>query len=185
MPEAISELAPAGHLDERWHRELLEGLCGFGRESASAGERAAARWLVERLAAAGARNARVEEERGHQTFWWPLGLAAVAGVLAGVCGMRRPSLGAAALGAAAAWAAADELPPRRRRLRGLLPQATATNVIAALGPADASRTLVVVAHHDAAHSGLVFSPAIPRAVERVARGSSMLPTPARRSSGRL
>ncbi len=168
MPEATSGPATAGHLDERWHRELLEELCGFGRETASAGEHAAARWLVERLATAGASDARVEEERGHQTFWWPLGLAAAGGVIAGVCGMRGRSLVAAALGAAAAWAAADELPPRRRRLRAALPQATATNVVAALGPADARRTVVLVAHHDAAHSGLVFSPAIPRAMARVA-----------------
>ncbi len=64
------------------------------------------------------------------------------------------------------------LPTNCRRgggdLRAALPQTTATNVIATLGPADASRTVVLVAHHDAAHSGLVFSPAIPKAVDRVA-----------------
>ena len=168
MPEAASKPAAGDHLDERWHRALLDELCGFVRETASAGEHAAAQWLVGRLATAGAGDARVEEERGHQTFWWPLGLAAAGGVLAGVRGMRRRSLGAAALGAAAAWAAADELPPRGRRLRTVLPQAIATNVIATLGPADARRTVVLVAHHDAAHSGLVFSPAIPSAIERVA-----------------
>ena len=168
MPEAASKPAAADHLDERWHRALLDELCAFRRETASAGEHAAAQWLVGRLATAGAGDARVEEERGHQTFWWPLGLAAAGGVLAGVRGMRRRSLGAAALGAAAAWAAADELPPRRRRLRTMLPQATATNVIATLGPADAGRMVVLVAHHDAAHSGLVFSPAIPSAIKRVA-----------------
>jgi hypothetical protein len=92
----------------------------------------------------------------------------VAGALAGVRGTQRRSLVAAALGAAAAWAAADELPPRQRRLRKALPPATATNVIATLGPADARRTVVLVAHHDAAHSGLVFNPAIPSTVARVA-----------------
>jgi hypothetical protein len=168
MAEAPSNPAAGDHLDECWHRSLLGELCGFERETASAGERAAARWLVARLATAGAADARVEEDRGHQTFWWPLGLAAAGGVLAGVRGMRRRSLGAAALGAAAAWAAADELPPRGRRLRAALPRATATNVIATLGPADARRTVVLVAHHDAAHSGLVFSPAIPSAIARVA-----------------
>jgi hypothetical protein len=82
--------------------------------------------------------------------------------------MRGPSLAAAGLGAAAAWAAADELPPRRRRLRAVLPQKPATNVLASFGPADAPRTLVLVGHHDAAHSGLVFSPAIPSGIARIA-----------------
>src|SRR5579859_5731019 len=145
MPEAVSTPAAADRHGEQWHRRLLEELCAFERETASAGEHAAAQWLVEQLAAAGASDARIEEERGHQTFWWPLGLTAGGGVLAGARGMRGRSLGAAALGAVAAWAAADELPPRRRRLRAVLPKATATNVIATVGPVDASHTIVLVA----------------------------------------
>ena len=168
MTEAGIEPVAADYLEERWHRALLEELCVFGRGTASAGERAAAEWLVERLVSEGAGDARVEIERGHHTFWWPLGIAAAGGVVAGVRGMRGRSFGAAAFGAAAAWAAADELPPRRRRLRAALPRSAATNVIAVLGPADAKRTVVLVAHHDAAHSGLVFSPAIPRVIQRVA-----------------
>jgi hypothetical protein len=165
----VTEPKPAGpHLDETWHRELLEELCGFERETASEGEAAAARWVVDRLSAEGAPDARVEEERGHHTFWWPLGIACAAGVVAGLRGARRRSLAAAALGAAGAWAAADELPPRKRRLRSVLPQGTATNVVATLGPADARRTVVLVAHHDAAHSGLVFHPGIPTTIERLA-----------------
>ncbi len=168
MPEAVSKPTVADHLDEYWHRSLLDELCSFRRETASTGARDAAHWLAEQLTSAGARSAHVEDERGHQTFWWPLGLAAAGGVLAGARGMQRRSLGAAVLGAAAAWAAADELPPRGRHLRKVLPQATGTNVLATLGPADAQRTVVLVAHHDAAHSGLVFSPAIPSAIERAA-----------------
>ncbi len=160
--------AIAGYLDRGWHWALLKEFCCFRRETASAGERSAAEWLLARLASEGAGEARIEEERGHSTFWWPLGLAAAVGVLAGVRGMRGRSLAAAALGSGAAWAAADELPPRGRRLRRVLPRATATNVIATLGPAEAKRTIVVAAHHDAAHSGLVFSPAIPRTIDRLA-----------------
>jgi len=166
---AVTATAPAGpHLDPSWHRELLDELCRFDRETASDGERIAAAWLVERLRAEGVDDVRLEEERGHQTFWWPLGLTSAAGLLAGIRGVRGRSVAAAALGAAAAWAAADELPPRGRRLRRALPQGTATNVVAALGPADARRTVVLVAHHDAAHSGLVFHPAIPEAIDRLA-----------------
>jgi Peptidase family M28 len=158
----------ADFLDEPWHRALLGELCSLTRETASCGEHAAARWLLKQLATEGADDVCIEGQRGHQTFWWPLGLASAAGVLAGVRAMRGRSLGAAALGAAAAWAAVDELPPRRRRLRAVLPRATATNVMASLGPADARRTLVLAAHHDAAHSGLVFSPAIPTTIDRFA-----------------
>ncbi len=161
MPDATIQPEAADYLDARWHRALLDELCAFGRETASAGERAAAEWLLERLVAEDVGEARIEEHRGHQTFWWPLGLAAAGGVLAGWWASRGSRLGAAALGAAAAWAAADELPPRRRRLRAALPRRTATNVVANCGPTEARRTIVIVAHHDAAHSGLVFSPAIP------------------------
>ncbi len=168
MPDATIKPRSEDHLDARWHRALLDELCAFERETASAGERAAAEWLVEQLAAEDVNTAKIEEERGHQTFWWPLGLAAAGGVLAGLWAARGSRFGAAALGAAAAWAAADEMPPRRRRLREVLPRRTATNVVASCGPTDAARTIVIVAHHDAAHSGLVFSPAIPNAIARVA-----------------
>ena len=161
-------IMPVGlpYLDQRWHRSLLDELCGLRRETASTGESVAAEWLLGRLASEGVGEVRIEEERGHHTFWWPLGLAAAGGMLAGVRGARGRTLAAASLGAAAAWAAADELPPRRRRLRAALPQSIATNVIATVGPADAARTVVLVVHHDAAHSGLVFSPAIPNLIER-------------------
>lgn len=168
MPAVTTEPEAADYLDARWHRTLLGELCSFRRETGSAGERAAAEWVLERLAAEGVGEAQIEEQHGHQTFWWPLGLAAAGGVLAGWRAARGSRLGAAALGAAAAWAAADELPPRRRRLRAALPRSTATNVLASCGPPEAQRTIVIVAHHDAAHSGLVFSPAIPNAIERVA-----------------
>jgi hypothetical protein len=163
---ATETQALPSHLDASWHRILLEELCSFDRETASAGERAAAEWLVERLRGEGASDVRIEQERGHHTFWWPLGLTSAAGLLAGLRGMRGRSLAAALVGVAAAWAAADELPPRPRRLRSILPQRSATNVIATVGPAEARRTAVLVAHHDAAHSGLIFHPAIPRTIAR-------------------
>src|SRR5436190_2236886 len=54
--------------------------------------------------------------------------------------------------------------PDRDWMRRLLPQRRTFNVVAELGPADAERTVVLIAHHDAAHSGLVFHPAIPRTI---------------------
>jgi hypothetical protein len=64
----------------------------------------------------------------------------------------------------------DELPPGARRFRRLLPTRTAHHVIATLGPEDAERTIVVLTHHDAAHAGLVFHPAIPETLARFVPG---------------
>jgi Peptidase family M28 len=46
--------------------------------------------------------------------------------------------------------------------RRTLPHRQAWNVVAEAGDPDAERTVVLVSHHDAAHSGLVFHPALPR-----------------------
>jgi hypothetical protein len=61
----------------------------------------------------------------------------------------------------------DEVPPRKQRLRKALPRRRAFQVVATIGPADAERTVVLVAHHDAAHSGLLFHPAIPELADRL------------------
>jgi Peptidase family M28 len=154
----------ASHLDQRWLRELVETLASIHRPTASHGERVAAEWVAAQLRQLGATGARVEREQVHGTFWWPLGLAAGAGVVAGVAALRgRRALGAA-IAAFAGAAAADDLPPRRRTLRSVLPQRTATTVVGEIGPAEAERTIVLVAHHDTAHSGLLYHPAIPELV---------------------
>lgn len=146
--------------DPEWMRTRLRQLELIHRPSASPGERAAADWLVARFAELGV-EARIEAEEAHGTYWWPLGIGAVAGAVGGIAALRgRRGLGLA-LGAAGAAAIADDFPPNRRRLRGLLPRRPTFNVVAELGRPDAERTVVFVAHHDAAHSGLVFHPAIP------------------------
>ena len=72
-----------------WMRERLEELCSIERPSASAGERLAAEWLAGELREAGARDVRIEEEPGaNGTFWWPLGLLAGAGAVAGMATRR-------------------------------------------------------------------------------------------------
>jgi hypothetical protein len=149
-------------------RERLEELCSYERESASEGERRAAEWLAGELREAGARGARVEQEPGaNGTFWWSLGLLTGAAALAGLAARRGGPLRralAAGVGAAAAALAADELPPGERRFRRLLPQRTAHQVLAEIGPEDAERTIVVMSHHDAAHTAFFFNPAITEAV---------------------
>jgi Peptidase family M28 len=161
------EAARSSYLEPEWHRALLEELCAFDRESGTPGERRAAEWLVQRLAEEDAAG-RIETERLHSTFWWPLGLTSAAGAVAGMAALRGRRALATGLGAAAAAAAADDLPPSQRRLRSLLPKREVSQVVAIVGPEDAERTVVLLAHHDAAHSGLLYSPAIPDTLDRVA-----------------
>ena len=149
-------------------RSRLDELCSWERGSASEGERRAADWLAGELRDAGARDVRVEEEAGaNGTFWWPLGLLAGAGAVAGLAarrGGRAARVLATVTGAAAAALIADELPPGQRRFRRLLPNRSAHHVLAELGPADAERTVVVMGHHDAAHTAFFFNPAITETV---------------------
>ncbi len=166
-PTATSTLAEhLGTPDQAWLRELLEQLERFYRPPASEGERRAAEWIVERFAEEGA-EARIEAEPAHGTFWWPLGLGAALGALGGIAALRGRRLLGAALGAVGAAGIADDFPPGKRRLRRPLASRTTYNVLCEIGPADAERTVVVVSHHDAAHSGLVFHPALPQIADRL------------------
>jgi len=147
-------------------RAQLEELERIERPSASEGERRAAEWLVERFAELGA-EARIEAEPAHGTYWWPLGLGAGLGALGGIAALRGRRLFGGALAAAAAVGMASDFPPGKRLLRRLLPRRTTYNVVCELGPADAERTIVLIAHHDAAHSGLVFHPELPNIGDRL------------------
>jgi Peptidase family M28 len=147
-------------------RAQLEELERIERPSASEGERRAAEWLVERFAELGAK-ARIEAEPAHGTYWWPLGIGAVLGALGGIAALRGRRLLGGALATAAAGGVASDFPPGKRLLRRLLPRRTTYNVVCELGPADAERTIVLIAHHDAAHSGLIFHPELPNIGDRL------------------
>jgi Peptidase family M28 len=149
-----------------WLRERLEELERIERPSASDGERRAAEWLVARFAELGA-EARIEAEDAHGTYWWPLGIGAALGALGAAAALRGRRLRGALLGALGAAAIADDFPPGQRRLRRFLPRRTTYNVVCELGDPDAERTVVLSAHHDAPHSGLVFHPALPELADRL------------------
>lgn len=151
---------------ERQLRRLLDRLCEAPRGSATAGERRAAEWLAAQLADVGAAP-RLEQENAHGTYWWPLGIASALGAIGGIAALRGRRFFGVALGAIAAAAIADEFPPRGRALRSLLGKRESWNVVAELGPAEAKRAIVIVAHHDSAHSGLIFHPGIPQAIARI------------------
>jgi hypothetical protein len=153
--------------DQIWLRELLEQLERINRPSASEGERSAAEWLVDRFAEVGATNARIEGESAHGTYWWPLGIGAALGALGGLAAARGRRLLGTALGAAGAAGIAADFPPGKRPLRQLLPKRTTHNVVCELGDPDAERTIVLIAHHDSARSGLVFHPSLPLIADRL------------------
>ncbi len=138
---------------------VIRELASYERPSASENERRAAEWLAGELRGAGCRDVRVEEERAHGGYWWPLGLLNAGSAVVAMLG-RLP---AALVGGFASAAVYDDVSGgslwfRRRTL----PHRPTWNVVAELGDPDAPRTVVFVAHHDAAHSGLVFHPALPR-----------------------
>ncbi|HEX4305131.1 MAG TPA: M28 family peptidase [Solirubrobacterales bacterium] len=155
-----------GEPDQSWLRERLEELERIYRPSASEGERRAAEWLVGQFRALGA-EARIEAADAHGTYWWPLGLGTALGALGGLLALRgRRKLGAA-LGALGAAGIASDFPPHQRHLRAPLPKRTAYNVVCEIGDRDAAQTIVISAHHDSAHSGIVFHPGIPRVADRL------------------
>ncbi len=157
--------------DGRW-QDAIHELAAFDRASASAGELRAAEWIAERLRGLGCK-VEIEEERAHGGYWWPLGLANLLGAgaaLTALVGRGRKQRALAAIAAASAAAAVwDDVSGGRLWFRrALLPHRSTWNVVAETGDASAARTLLVLAHHDAAHSGLVFHPALGQLGPRLA-----------------
>lgn len=138
-------------------REVIYTLAAIERAPCSEGEREAAGWLADRFRAAGVEDVALEDEPS----WGPfpplvtsLGLAGTAGALLVAGGKRRTG---ASLSILAALALADEIQngPRVFR-RALRPERRTVNVVARSGDRDAARDLVLLAHHDAAQTGLMF-----------------------------
>ncbi len=152
--------------EQAWLRGRLEELERIERPSASEGERRAAEWLSGSFTELGAR-ARIEAAPAHGTYWWPLGLGASIGALGGLAALRGRRRWGALIGGIAAAAIFDDFPPARRRLRRLLAKRSTYNVLAEIGEDPLAPTVVIIAHHDAAHSGLVFHPALPRLANRL------------------
>ena len=144
-------------------REVVDALCAIERPPCSEGEWRAAEWLRARLAAAGVDRVEVERETGYGTYpktMLALGALAIAGGGAALLGRRW--LGAA-MATACTVAFVDEVEngPRlfRSRLRS---ERNLANVVARIGPDDADRTLVVLAHHDAPQTGAIFDQGLQR-----------------------
>jgi hypothetical protein len=144
-------------------RERVTRIAGIpNRASASPGEREAADYIADDLRQAGARSVTIETAQVHGTYWWPVGIPTAAATLAG---LRGGALGAL-IGALATASNVDDIRIGPRVLRRFLPKRETTNVIAEFGDPSAERTVLVTAHHDAAHTGWVFNPERVRAFPR-------------------
>jgi Zn-dependent M28 family amino/carboxypeptidase len=145
-------------------RDVVETLAPLERTPCSPGERRAAEWLAARLRSVPGVEVALEEEPSWGTFpptatmLGALGVAGAAFVLAG----RR--VGGALLAAAAAAGIVDEAQNGPRVVRRLARRRRSTvNVLARLAAGeDAVGTLVVLAHHDAPQTGLLFDQRLQR-----------------------
>lgn len=173
---ATAETTPT-LLSEDELRERIERWAAIERGSATPGEHAAAAMIADELRGYGL-TVRIEEEQAHGGFWWPIGIPTALAAVAGFAGGAFAA-GAGLFGAAAV---ADDVNCERHWFRRLfLPKRVTHNVVAEVGPADAQRTLVFLAHHDAPHSGIVFHPELPRYLLRrypqlLARAKTTPPT---------
>lgn len=139
-------------------------LAELQRPPGSPGERQGAEILARQLASSGLR-VRVEQEQVHGTYWVPIGICSAAAALAGAVG----GMPAAAVGLATTAMVLDDLEMGNRPLRRWLRQRTVHNVLAEVSPSQPDgRTLVIHAHHDAARTGLIFHPAVAKALTRLA-----------------
>jgi hypothetical protein len=138
-------------------REVVEALAPLERRAGSPAEEEAAHWIAARLERAGC-SAQVEEEAFRDGYAPLLAGLCAAGAAAGVAALGgRMRRGAAAVAAAVTAGIADDISngPRLARRATTSPRTT-WNVVAEMGDPEAERTLVLLAHHDAAPTGRIF-----------------------------
>ncbi len=150
--------APPRSDDEATLREVIEALAPLQRRAGSDGEREAAEWIAQRLGAAGCA-AAIEPEQFREGYARVMSTLSITSGLAAAAALasRRARPVAGAVAGAVAAAIADDVSngPRLFR-RAASPARTTWNVVGELGSADAPRTLVLLAHHDAAPTGKIF-----------------------------
>ncbi|MFC9872971.1 M20/M25/M40 family metallo-hydrolase [Nocardia salmonicida] len=136
-------------------RRDVEQLVGSDRRTIGRGERESAHYLAARLAEIGAEDIATTTFRT-QSSWAPAHLAYLA---IGADLALLPHTAARVAGAAVAAAYELEVSGRLNVVKRLLPARRGTSVSARI-PAEGAtrRTLVLVAHHDAAHMGMVWHP---------------------------
>ncbi len=156
-------------------REVVETLAPLERSPCSPGERQAAEWLAGRLRAVPDVEVALEDEPSWGKFpptATGLGLLGMAGAALVLARRRGPG---ALLSAASFAGIVDEAQNGPRLVRRAVRRRRSTvNVVARLGggePAPGERgidTLVVLAHHDAPQTGLIFDQTLQRRLHALA-----------------
>jgi peptidase M28-like protein len=162
--------------------EVVETLAPLERTPCSAGERSAADWLAARLRAVDGVEVKLEDEPSWGTFPPTATALGALGMLAAALVLRGRRAAGALLAALAYAGIVDEAQNGPRVVRRLLRRRRSTvNLLARLdgpgvgdngagnGPGPASSdarppTLVVLAHHDAPQTGLLFDQTLQRRI---------------------
>ncbi len=149
--------APQSVAAEMTFREVVDALAPLSRRAGSPGEHGAAQWLAQRLRAARCQ-VQVDEEQFLDGYAQVIGALAAIASVAGGAALARPGRSTGAIVAGLATAAiADDISNGPRLFRRATAQRLTTwNVIGSCGDERAGRTLVVLAHHDAAPTGAIF-----------------------------
>lgn len=159
----MSTTAASSRSTEQTIRDVVEPLAAVERGAGSPGEERVARMLSEMFERAGVK-ARVEEEwfrMGYARLLMPLGLVGLLASMRAARGTRSRVLALAS--AVCAGLLIDDVENGRRWWRRAVAKPQKTwNVVAEVGDPDAERTLIVLAHHDAAPTGLIFDPSLQR-----------------------
>jgi hypothetical protein len=138
-------------------RAHVDELCATPRSSAREGERAAARWLGATLDRLGVAEVELCPYRYQHSYALAHGLHNAAALAA--CLWGGPA--GAALAASTLASYELEVSGRSQWLRRLLPSEEGINVLARIPASGRARAvLVLLAHHDAANTGLVWHPRV-------------------------
>jgi hypothetical protein len=176
LPVRVQREAVEGTL-----REVVETLAPLDRTPCSSGEREAAEWLARKLREAGDIEVALEDEPSWGTFPpTATGLGAI-GLLGAWLALRGRGALAALLGLVGLAGIVDEAQNGPRVLRRLVRRKRSTvNVIGRAGDREALETVVVIAHHDAPQTGVLFDQTLQRRLyelspERIGRAKTSFP----------
>jgi hypothetical protein len=162
-------------------REVVQRLAAMHRPPCSPGEREAALWLGGRLGRIDGVEVTLEDEPSWGTFPpTATGLGLLGLVAAALVGRGRRGLGSL-LAVAGIAGIVDEAQNGPRIVRRLLrKRRTTVNVIGRVGEPDAERTVVVIAHHDAPQTGMLFDQSLQKRLyelmpERMSKAKTPFP----------
>lgn len=157
MAKAATETSQAPLPSEETLREVVFTLAAMHRPPCSPGEREAAEWLAERFRNIGVDDVALEDEPSWGTFPPTITTLAAVGAASALLTLKGHRFLGATGSLKAGLGLFDEVlnGPRIFR-RAMRTERKTVNVVAKAGDPGAARTLVVLAHHDAAQTGFLF-----------------------------